>query len=136
MLAELEHGLDFFAHVALSPAVHLERAIAHVVALLREVDVGLRRGEAPIAIAVERARVRRQTRTPAAEHFVDRLLHGFARPIPQRDVDETVTHMVELSQRALADVVEVFALARILADQHRRQGEHLRQGNLGAAPLR
>ena len=42
----------------------------------------------------------------------------------------------ELSQRALADVVEVFALTRILADQHRRQGEHLRQGNLGAAPLR
>ena len=82
------------------------------------------------------AGVGRQLRTPSAQHLGDGLLDAFAGPIPQQDVDRTVPHVIELPQRAFADVVDELPLTRILADELGNQRHDLREGYFRPTPLR
>src|SRR5689334_19051923 len=82
-----------------------------------------------------RAGVGRQLRTPSAQHLGDRLPDAFAGPIPQQDVERTVAHMIELPQRPFADVVDVLALTRILADELGYHRHELRNGDVRPTPL-
>ena len=135
-LPHMKHVLRLLTPVALVPAVDLERAVAHLPALHREVAKRLLAIQTAISVAMIGRGIGRQALPIPPKHLGNRSSVFLARQVPKRDVDRSVTHVVVLSQLALHVVVKTLARLGIPPDQTRRQHQRLAQRRARAHVMR